>query len=74
MNINSKSIFRVKKILSSQDVIFFEFSCLKLKGFLTYVDSITDRESLGELVLRPLHEYNQEEFNASNICEKILDF
>ena len=72
MKINQKETKRtLKKILDAQDIIYFDFTTKKYSGFLVYVDSITDRESLGELVLRPLNEYYAP-LNAEDICSKIL--
>lgn len=50
---NIKNKFRKK--IKGDDVIFFDFQSENVKGFLIYVDSIIDRENLGELVLKPLN-------------------
>lgn len=50
----------VKKILFADDIIYFEFKGDFLNGFAVYVDSITDRENLGRLVLEPLDKYSGE--------------
>lgn len=45
----------VKKILTSEDVIVFEFSSLAGKNFaLVYADGIADKQMMGELIIKPL--------------------
>ena len=61
---NIKNKFRKK--IKGDDVIFFDFQSENVKGFLIYVDSIIDRENLGELVLKPLNVL------AGKIDEKIV--
>jgi len=70
-NITQNTKSELKKLLSADDIIFFDFKCTNFSGFLVYVDSITDRESLGELVLRPLNEYSTT-FCAEEISNVIL--
>ena len=50
-----KNIKSVKDILSSQDILVFEFSSEKGKKFaVIYVDGIVDKALIGELVVKPL--------------------
>lgn len=43
---------RLKSVLDSDDVIFFDFKANGKKCLTVYVDSITDKRVLGELVIR----------------------
>ena len=61
----------LQKKLNAQDIVYFDFKTKQFSGFLVYVDSITDRESLGELVLRPLNEHIAP-FNEEEISKIIL--
>lgn len=45
---------KYRDAIVGDDIIFFDFTTGKEKGLLIYVDSIVDRENLGELVLKPL--------------------
>ncbi|MGN0817908.1 MAG: spore germination protein [Candidatus Coproplasma sp.] len=48
-------IEEIKKVLTSPDVLTFEFASLAGKKFaLIYLDGITDKNLLGELVVKPL--------------------
>ncbi len=50
-----KNIKAVKSVLSSQDVLVFEFKSEKGKKFAAvYADGIADKQLLGELVVKPL--------------------
>lgn len=50
-----RNIKKVKDILTSQDIIVFEFSSLKGKRFAAlYADGLADKQLLGELVVKPL--------------------
>ena len=61
----------LQKRLNASDIIYFDFTTNNFSGFLVYVDSITDRESLGELVLRPFNEKTIS-LNETEICNSIL--
>lgn len=64
-----KKFFKNK--LSSDDIIFFDFNQNGVEGFLIYVDSITDRELLGRLVLTPLSTLDN--FEEQNVMKNILN-
>ena len=50
-----KNIKSVKDVLTSQDIIVFEFDSLKGKRFAAiYADGVADKQLLGELVVKPL--------------------
>lgn len=50
-----KNIKSVKDVLTSQDIIVFEFDSLKGKKFAAiYADGVADKQLLGELVVKPL--------------------
>lgn len=50
-----KQIEGVKKVLSSQDIIVFEFESFAGKKFaLIYADGLADKQLMGELVVKPL--------------------
>lgn len=52
-----KNIKSVKDILTSQDIIVFEFESLKGKKFaIIFADGIIDKQLLGELVVKPLRD------------------
>ena len=47
-----KNIKSVKDVLTSQDIIVFEFNSLKGKRFAAiYADGLADKQLLGELVV-----------------------
>lgn len=46
----------LKKTLLAQDIIYYEFKTDKNKYLAVYVDSISDKEQIGELLLRPIYE------------------
>ena len=68
-----------QKILSS-DVVYYEFKCNQKSYHLCYVDSITDKNAIGELLIRPIFELNAssltEVFYSLQIpnLEKVSDF
>ncbi len=73
MKINcEKTKAQVKKLLNADDIIYFDFNGTFLKGFAVYVDSITDRENLGHLVLLPLSGYKGE-LSAKTIASSIYN-
>ena len=49
-----KNIKEIKKRLTSEDIEFLDIKAGNLDGVLIFVKDITDKESVGELVLRPL--------------------
>lgn len=57
-----KNIKSVKDILTSEDVIVFEFESLSGKKFaVIYADGIADKQLIGELVIKPLRSAKKEE-------------
>ena len=61
MNIESNlksNITRLKSKLKSQDIIYYEFKSQNKDFCLVYIDSITDKEQLGKLLLNPIYEQN----------------
>ncbi len=62
MSTLEKNIKAVKKILSSEDVLVFEFLSDGGKKFAAiYADGICNKELLGELVIKPLREVKKED-------------
>lgn len=56
-----KNIKGVKDVLTSQDIIVFEFESLKGKKFAAiYADGLADKQLLGELVIKPLREVERD--------------
>ena len=56
-----KNIKSVKDVLTSQDIIVFEFNSLAGKRFAAvYADGLADKQLLGELVVKPLKEAEKE--------------
>lgn len=52
-----KRVEEMKKILTSPDILTFEFSSREGKKFaLVYLDGIADKQLMGELVVKPLQE------------------
>ena len=50
-----KNIKSVKNILTSQDILVFEFSAQSGKKFaVIYADGVADKALIGELVIKPL--------------------
>ncbi|MBQ7165291.1 MAG: spore germination protein [Clostridia bacterium] len=65
-----KDAEKVKKILSSDDIIFFSFSVSGREAAVIYVDSITDKTTLGEQAIRPLSHFNGD-FTPENLARAI---
>ena len=56
-----KNIKGIKDVLTSQDIIVFEFQSSDGKKFAAiYADGIADKQLLGELVVKPLREVKQD--------------
>ena len=61
MDTLEKNIKSVKDILTSEDILVFEFESLKGKSFAAlYADGLADKQLLGELVVKPLKEAKKE--------------
>ena len=57
-----KHIKSVKDILSSEDILVFEFVSLSGKKFaVIYADGIADKQLMGELVVKPLRDAKKED-------------
>ena len=55
MNTLENNIKSVKEVLTSEDILVFEFNSLKGKRFAAlYADGLADKQLLGELVVKPL--------------------
>ncbi len=66
-----RNITEVKKILTSPDILTFEFSSLNGKKFaVIYADGIVDKQLLGELVIKPLK--NAEEGDGAEQVKLLL--
>lgn len=56
-----KNIKGIKDVLTSQDIIVFEFQSSAGKKFAAiYADGIADKQLLGELVVKPLREVGRD--------------
>ncbi len=55
----------------SSDVTFFKFMLKNIDGLIVYIDSVTDKESLGRLVIDPLSNYDGK-ISAELICKSIF--
>lgn len=56
-----KNIKSVKDVLTSQDIIVFEFDSLQGRKFaVIYADGLADKQLLGELVIKPLRDAEAE--------------
>lgn len=61
MNTLEKSIKSIKDVLSSEDVLVFEFASDAGKKFaVIYADGLIDKQLLGELVIKPLRVVEKE--------------
>ncbi len=63
MNLSLKSrVEAVKKKLTSEDILVFEFSSLEGKKFaVIYADGIVDKNMIGELIVKPLRQAKAED-------------
>ena len=52
----NKNICLLKEKLKSQDIIYYQFNSSEKEFCLLYVDSITDKEQIGKLLLFPIFE------------------
>lgn len=59
----------LQKRLDSSDIVFFEFKVGKYRALTVYIDSTTDKEVLGRLVIEPLSCYH-----GSFDVEKIIKY
>ena len=64
-----ENISTLKSTLKSQDIIYYEFENNNKKYCVAYVDSITDKAQIGELVVRPIFENNPE--NLTEVFYKL---
>lgn len=70
-----KNIEYLKKLVSSDDITFLDIKISKRKAVIIFVNDLTDKNFLGELILRPLSTFkgkvNENSiFNALNCPEK----
>ncbi len=65
-----KDVESVQKILSSDDVISFEFRAGGRRATVLYVDSISDKDMLGECAIRPLSHFNGQ-FSLENLAAAV---
>lgn len=73
-----KNIKSVKDVLTSQDILVFEFSSLKGKKFaVLYADGLADKNLIGELVIKALRqveaEAGLEEVKTHLACPEVKD-
>lgn len=61
----------LKNNLNSSDVVFFKFKNAKTDCLIVYIDSVTDKENLGRLVISPVTE-NKGKLSAKKISKKIF--
>ncbi len=76
-----KTVKRLKSLLNSDDITFLDIKIAKRKAVLIFVNDLTDKNFLGELILKPVSEFKGKVstdrlFNALNCPEKtkINDF
>ena len=67
---HKKETEAVRQRLFSDDVIYFDFIINGKSATVAYVDSITDKETLAESVIRPLAKYGGE-MTSESICKAI---
>lgn len=73
----SKNVNAIKELIKSQDVIYYENKCGSVDFCVIYVDSVTDKNQVGLLVLTPLVKMQAETpddcvaaLNIPNVSEK----
>lgn len=52
-----KNIANIKKVIPSQDLIYYKFNAGEIDFYAIYIDSITEKTDIGELLIKPMHEY-----------------
>ncbi len=67
----SKNENFLKERLDSSDVVFFKFKVGSKNGLIVFVDPVTDRETLGKLVIDPLSSYKGK-LSAEKISKRIF--
>ena len=50
----SQNIENIKKQITSDDITFLQVKIYKTDGVLVFVNDLTDKESIGELILKPI--------------------
>lgn len=60
-----KDMQNLKNMLLSSDVIYYEFSCEQKKYFVCYIDTLTDKEQIGKLLVRPILELKPKSLNEA---------
>ena len=78
MNTLEKNVNAVKKVLTSPDIIVFEFAAMSGKKFAAiYADGVADKQLLGELVVKPLklieNDCNFEEVKRNLAAPEVKD-
>lgn len=66
----SKSVKYLKSKLSSDDVSFLHVKTKKVTGYLIFIKDLTDKKAIGELVLRPLRQLDEE--NKKTVADVFL--
>lgn len=61
---------KLREVLKSDDVIFFDLTVGGRPATVIYVDSITDKETLAQNVIRPLSHFNGR-FNVKTLCSAV---
>lgn len=61
----------LKRELPSSDVTFFKFKVGRKNALIVYIDSVTDKENLGKLVINPLSHYRGE-LSVKAVCKSIF--
>lgn len=61
---------KIKNLLDSKDVIYFEFTVAKRRATAIYIDSITDKQMLGDQIIRPLSHFNGR-FTLKNLARTV---
>ncbi len=64
-----KNIQLFKNTLKSDDIIYYEFSAKQSQFCVIYVDSVTDKNEVGKLVIKPIQEQN---LTTLEDCQKKL--
>lgn len=61
----------LKETLKSDDIVFYKFTCLEKTCIATYVDSLIDKQVLGDLVIRSLKQVSST--NPKTISESLAN-
>ena len=69
----TKNINTIKQKIPSQDVIYYTFKTPNQTFCTIYIDSITDKAQVGELLIRPIYALNPREITSAKSSLQIAN-